>query len=675
MSTSLKQELKAWEAQFRQENGRDPNKTDIKANLDIAKKYKEYSKSKQPPPPPLVKAPPVFKTPTKPRPSTSRQSHSTSSDAVTVAHSTTTNGGSPTKRLSANGKSKEPQYVLANSPSKLRALAAMHSTSGSPNRPSGPNWLTASTSASTSSTSHSKPAQSKSKSLQQPPLASTNTSPRKALNPFASPKKRETVVIAPPSRGTTLFGEFEKQERDRMKKKKKQGGIKVKSGMGWGHASDAIDRGTGMELDEVDSFFGASPSSSSAKPIQPSTMMANPFLSPAPVVQVEEEEEDDELLGPSPVKPPSQFRRSLSSTSFGFDSSTINKPFKPLFGDPPPASTSSQSQSQSQSKEVEMKPSAPPKLFETSLRTGRIDSVEPTNVRGLKRSTSSGAGVLKKKGSGGGVDEMDGLLEDGDDDFYADALDSLEKGDSDDGKKGKGGKRKRVTAARGRGRGKGKGKGKARDEEQVEEEELDDEVRVERDGRGGLVLDLRVDGVEGEEGGETRERIKVHQQGRDRRARGRPREEGEGMEVDQEGEGQDEEEFARDDGYLLSRPQNRSIVSSERPRPAVSPPPPALGASLPTDLASLLSIRASPTKSTETAKDRQVAKLLREPTELARQRKRGGLLELADEEVGNEDEDEGEEEIEGDDDWDEEVDGWKQAGDAMDGYYSGGDDW
>jgi len=32
---SLKQELKAWEAQFRQENGRDPNKTDIKANLDI----------------------------------------------------------------------------------------------------------------------------------------------------------------------------------------------------------------------------------------------------------------------------------------------------------------------------------------------------------------------------------------------------------------------------------------------------------------------------------------------------------------------------------------------------------------------------------------------------------------------------------------------------------------
>lgn len=35
MSTSLKQELKAWEHKFRQENGRDPNKVDIKQNVEI----------------------------------------------------------------------------------------------------------------------------------------------------------------------------------------------------------------------------------------------------------------------------------------------------------------------------------------------------------------------------------------------------------------------------------------------------------------------------------------------------------------------------------------------------------------------------------------------------------------------------------------------------------------
>ena len=484
-----------------------------------------------------------------------------------------------------------------------------------------------------------------------------------------------------------MFLEFEKQELDRIKrekKKKEKGIIKVKGGMGWGHSSDALEignnRGSRMELDEVDSFFGSPSTSSTLTKPQDS----NPFLSPASALQPQsqsqsqDEEEDDELLGPSPIKPPSQFRRSISSTSFGFDSS--KKPFKPLFDDdplppqPPPIATNS---SQSKAKEeVEMKPpSVRPKLFETSLRTESVE-VSNSNSRGLKR-TNSSTGGKKAAAGGGGGDEMDGLLDDGEDDFYADAFDALEGEEADSGKKGKGGKRKRVgtttAAGRGRGRGRGgKGKGKARDEELGEEEgEVDDELRVERDGRGGLVLDLRVDRVEGEEGGETRERIKVMQQRRDRRRRGNAA----GMELDQEEGGEeDEEDLLRDDVSFLSRPQNRSIVSSDRPRQPNSPPPPALGASLPSDLASILSLRASPTKSTETAKDRQVAKLLREPTELARQRRRGGLLELEDEQVGEEKEDE-EEEIEGDDDWDEEVDGWKQAGDAMDGYYSGREDW
>lgn len=109
----------------------------------------------------------------------------------------------------------------------------------------------------------------------------------------------------------------------------------------------------------------------------------------------------------------------------------------------------------------------------------------------------------------------------------------------------------------------------------------------------------------------------------------------------------------------------------------------ALAASLPSDLAALLSLRASPTKShLSCAKERQAARVLGEPSGRRVTGKGGvaggpagrsgprGLLDFASDDEENAagvDDQEGE----GDDDWDEEVDGWEGAGEAMDGYYSG----
>lgn len=135
-----------------------------------------------------------------------------------------------------------------------------------------------------------------------------------------------------------------------------------------------------------------------------------------------------------------------------------------------------------------------------------------------------------------------------------------------------------------------------------------------------------------------------------------------------------------------SRSRSRSRSSSpstttRRRRQADDGDTATLTASLPADLAALLSLRTSPTKSHNSsfaAKERQVARLLGEPG-MARFHGRGGggggakgLLDFA-----SEDED-GDAALEGgnggdeDDDWDEEVEGWEGAGEAMDGYYSGG---
>ncbi|GAA5970525.1 hypothetical protein JCM3765_000120 [Sporobolomyces pararoseus] len=702
MSSTLKQELKAWEAAFRTEHGRDPTKQDIKQNAEIAHKYKEYNKSKQ------VTAPipsNVFKTPTKSRNSRKQTTSTTTTrdlhgdnpfNASSDASTSTGTKASSNSAAKANGT----QYVLANSPSKLRALAAMHSTTGSPNRPSGPNWMdatasTSSTFSSKASTSrHSKSTSSSSKNDALPPPTDFNRSPRKALNPFASPKKKEFVTIQPPSRGTTLFGDFEKLEREKLKKKKSR--VKVKSGLGWGHASDVLDTFGGggggrgesekMEVDEVDDFFGGGGGNSAKKrngtttttnttgSLTPSILSpskfatnkpSNPFLPSQPLQESNNDgEEDDEMLGPSPVKS-SSFQR---TSSFGFD---LSKPFKPLFEDAPAPSAPSSSAVPAASRDSSSKP----KLFATSLRTNSVPPEDSASSRGMKRTTSRT--TINGKGKGKVKDEMDALLEDGDDDFYADALDAVEK-EIEGNAVGNRGKRKRMTA-NGRGRGKGKVTGKGREREDNEgdgHDQDDDELRVEKDDRGGLILDLRVDGhLQGEEG-ESRERILVHRQGRDTKRRRDRRADQNGRESK---DGSDEDDFDRDEVSLLDRPQARAIVSS-RPQSDNSSNQQSSSnnhASLPSELASILSLRASPQKSSTTAKERQIAKLLGEPTAFARQRRRGGLLELADELAEEEWDDSAGvgSEREGDDDWDEEVDGWKQTGEAMDGYYSGGEEW
>ncbi|GAA5911800.1 hypothetical protein JCM5296_005374 [Sporobolomyces johnsonii] len=702
MAPSLKQELKQWEATFRSEHGRDPTKNDIKLHPDIAAKYKQYNKSKLQPSSDTSKSaslstsastsasaaastsaalprPPSnpFKTPTKPKPSRSipkPADPSTSSDAL-PAHP------SPSKRSSAGqSTSSAPQYVLANSPSKLRALAALHSTSGSPNRPSGANWLNASTTGGTHSTT-------------------MIPSPRKAKNPFASPRKEGAV---------DLFGEFEKQERERMREKKRQAKKEGKlgkgatgKGMGWGHASASLDgagsssgrafsrassmasSANGMDLDEVDEFFGGSSQASSARP--------SASQSQSQSIIADDDLEDDEVLGPSPVKP------SISGAFFGLPNSTLpaKKPFKSLLADslldsPNPFPSSSSSASASHP------PPAPkPKLFETSLRASTTAS--PTTsaapppaprsaalLRGLKRPSSTTA--PQKTDS----TDADALLDDADDDFYADAL-AMAEDEGGVAKKGKGkgkgkapAKRKKVVpTAKGKGKGKANASEEGMDLDDADEASQGDAV-VTSSRPGELVLDVERD----EELGGGRERLVIHEKGwelRQRRARrGEAKDgEGEGMEMEdgeeENGEEEDDEQF--DDITLLDRPRPKDLVSLSQPRPRSRSASPsekdpasrrlALASTLPASLASILSLRSSPQKSTTSARDLQVAKLLGEPT--ARRRRRGGLLELEDEEEGEEDEAE-----EGgvDDDWDDEVDGWKETGAAMDGYYSGdGEGW
>ncbi|RPB21510.1 hypothetical protein L211DRAFT_439503 [Terfezia boudieri ATCC MYA-4762] len=73
---NLRLELKQWETTFAAENGRKPSREDIKKAPEIAAKYKEYSKLRDPPPAPALapsqsprtKAPPqLLKTPRKPK--------------------------------------------------------------------------------------------------------------------------------------------------------------------------------------------------------------------------------------------------------------------------------------------------------------------------------------------------------------------------------------------------------------------------------------------------------------------------------------------------------------------------------------------------------------------------------------------------------------------------------
>ncbi|GAA5883418.1 hypothetical protein JCM3774_003679 [Rhodotorula dairenensis] len=406
----LRHELKQFEAAFRHEHARDPTPADIKARPDIANKYKQYQREKAAARQPVAstsssaaksdsnRTADPFTTPTKPsKRTTSRRPErpaSASRDAPTVPSSREDH----TRDRDHDRRDKEPsssttttapgtlqeRYVVANSPSKLRALAALHSSSGSPNKRSSeaaagsvpppffsdtmPAAKAGPSSASSQSRFRTRTTTTTSSVSAAPPLffpvslaSSSSSSPqKKAPNPFASPQKG-------------AFGAFERAEREKLRlrraaelDKQKQrhraasggGGVlgkkaATRAGAGWGKATtvpgmavaESLDRATAMDLDkdEVDDFFGGGgrggiASTSAQKSTQRDKQSDR--------TDDEEDDEDDEALGPSPMKPLTTARpllgaeghRSNDEDPFAAAAPAARdrprRPFKPLMPDP-----------------------------------------------------------------------------------------------------------------------------------------------------------------------------------------------------------------------------------------------------------------------------------------------------------------------------------------------------
>lgn len=525
------------------------------------------------------------------------------------------------------------------------------------------------------------------------------------------------------------------------------GGKATGQGAGWGGASsvpggggrefartESLGSTRGMDLDEVDEFFSsqssAAPTQSQAHAPSQGSQRLLAQLAKASPVRFEASlaaADDDEVFGPSPVK---RSAPAGASSLFGLSPSSASaaqpakRVFKPLVPDSPPLPLPAAS--------APAPAATKPKPFTSSLPPSALPASSSTVSR--KRPPAPGA-----------EDDPDAALEDGDDDFYADALDDAEAALGAGGKtKGKGkkgaakakakgkeraapAKRKRVTAgAATNGRAKGKGKAKAGADAASSDEtdmdldadadgDADPEVRVVSSSRarGELVLDVTRDPALGL--GSGRERLVIHETGHAARVRALEREEkrrraeeraraaaaAAGEEVGEEGgedgeegaldvrigeseDGEDEDELVGDGASLFHRRAGLDLLSRLRADAAAessegggtSPSAEDFGASLPADLAAVLSLRASPQKAhaSAAAKQRQVARLLGEPGAGAagrHRRRQKGLLELDDGEGEEGDGANAEDaEGEGDDDWDEEPDGWKATGDAMDGYYS-----
>lgn len=158
---ATKAELKAWEREFKSQHGRDPSKADIKAVpaigrptrpcrlktrqltpsiLVAAEKYRLYSKARSDKPAPAPSSskahpagPPV--TPSKRTARPQEDSFKTPSRSSAARSREVVENGTP------NGTSHSPakatQFAYAPSPSRLRALAASRSFSGSPNKKGG----------------------------------------------------------------------------------------------------------------------------------------------------------------------------------------------------------------------------------------------------------------------------------------------------------------------------------------------------------------------------------------------------------------------------------------------------------------------------------------------------------------------------------------------------------
>ncbi|GAA5961731.1 hypothetical protein JCM8115_004751 [Rhodotorula mucilaginosa] len=813
--SDLRQQLKQFEAAFKLEHGRDPSRDDIRNRPEIAQKYKQYQREKSaqtkktannhPPvastssaaaaPPPPASNP--FKTPTKPKRSSDSRARHPARKEGDEEPSSDRGPASPSRRLSA-GSSKvktlpggassrtdsqrdpgsetqqqqQQRYVVANSPSKLRALAALHSTSGSPNKRSSP----------ATATSSSRPAA--------PPLffdakqSSTNNSPqkKKAANPFASPQKG-------------AFGAFEREEREKLRARRLQlkrqqqeekgkdkasvrggggvlgpaaaGGTRV--GAGWGSATSVPGGGEGglfdrrasrspaatesMDVDQVDDFFNGRNGGGGGGTLTTTPRRSSQTGRTLHGDQQDDDDDDafDEALGPSPIKP-------LSSTSGNQKNGAVTRPFQSLMPDsPPPPPPSLASRRPSQSNPFLSAPTA----ASSSSTTRPVPFLVPLPSSTKSTATAGGGDattIVPQKRSDPGASS-----------YYADQP-TRPSGGGGDAKRQKLGKG--VAASKngnGNGNDKGKGKGKGKTNGAANSSLADQKPAAREEGRkqqqkkkswsvpemaGEMILNLddydseEPDGEgEGDEAGaeartavttttrtrrkkkeeEGGEQIVIRDKGWMARQKALEREkrypptssasaDGAEPQSDDEDGGEGEtidilafdaadrrelDETFQDPSLfktsrqpdLLSLLSNRPRSSRSRSRSRSRSTSPSTttrrrqqaddqaqaAASLPADLAALLSLRTSPTKSQTSsfaAKERQVARLLGEPG-TARFRGRGGgvkgLLDFA-----SEDED-GDAGFEGggngrdeDDDWDEEVEGWEGAGEAMDGYYSGG---
>lgn len=672
----------------------------------------------------------------------------------------------------------------------MRALAALHSTSGSPNKRLSP--ATAAAAAGTSSSS-SRPAA--------PPLffdaeatrpATSNGTPkkktRKAANPFASPQKG-------------AFGAFEREEREKLRarrlqlKKQQQeekaglgGGVLgpaaaggSRAGAGWGSATSVPGAGGGgggvferrasrspatesMDVDQVDDFFvGGNGGGRASVTPRRSSQTARPLD------RDQDDDVFDEALGPSPIKP-------LSSTSGHQTGVVVARPFQSLMPDSPPPPPPSSLASRRPSQSNPYVGGGAPTASSSSSTTRPVPFLVP-----LPSSTKStltaggGATIVPQKRSDPGAS------------YYADQPTRISSaGDPKRQKLGFAASKNGNDKGKGKGKGKGKTNGGPADSNESTDKTPMREGRKQQQQKqsssvpemaGEMILDLDDydseepadgdmavgadgDGNEDGDGADVKtaaastrrkkrkeEQIVIRDKGWMARQRALEREkrypptsatadvgaepqaddnDNDGSEEEGEGEGETIDILAFDAAdrreldesfqdpslfktsrqpdllsLLSKRPRSRSRSRSRSPSgsPSRSSSPStrrryqaddqaaaaAAASSLPADLAALLSLRTSPTKSQRSsfaAKERQVARLLGEPGSARHNgaggyRKGGvkGLLDFASEDedgggMGGLDRENGDE----DDDWDEEVEGWEGAGEAMDGYYSGGGD-
>ncbi|KAK4057066.1 hypothetical protein OIO90_001966 [Microbotryomycetes sp. JL221] len=647
---SLQDELKAWEASFKLEHGREPSRQDIKAAPDIAAKYKLYQKSK-----------------TTSATTTTTTKRVAASDATSATPRKERASGT-TKQVSTTANSNEHQqqtYVLAQSPSKLKQLAVRHSTFRSPNK---------------------QPVDGREKRD-----VVMMTSPSK-FNPFASssssaltsqPYLSETKTDLTNSQRNLFAHEIlRRQTRDEQKRKELLGtGTWKRAHRTQGGASDEKRKDTKTDKDNL---FLVDPTARTTKERQEQQHMdidRQDHLKQSNAA----EDDDDEILGLSPVKPAITTVMAGSSKPVGlFDSLTRANTF---------ASTSSLSSS------LSSLPPPPLKLFNKKLQQFKGSRVaEITSAAdGEQRASRDHPGLHKLRGvkRNNSVVEFDQDVteEAGSEDERGLVSEASEVSDSEHQN------RKSTKSKRTRTRTKGSSKPRRVTTSESTRDDKKASTRTRTAGSAAFKLEIEPD----EENGvvkkilvrpprplhEYRKRVDKVAQGVKNKDKGK----GKAVDVDEEGDVMFDEQLAsqvseeddlsdRDDVSLLrqvDRQRNRhAFVTSDMAHSTLEhttrhdddddDDEPTID--LPADLAAILNLKSSPVKKTLRRREREqqerVRALLLEPSVV---RRKTGLLDLQDEDDNPDQSEEGSNDmrhfdVASDDDWDSDAEGWKDLGDG-----------